>query len=72
MFSTREVLGLLAEANPTETVDEERLRRAIRVGSVHAPSMVAGRYVWDETEVSEVAAALGLQSPSIATEGGVR
>ena len=65
MFSTREVLGLLAEANPDARVDEDRLRRAIRTGSVSPPSTVAGRYVWSEADLEKLIRAWRLRRPAM-------
>jgi len=64
MIGTRELLGLLAEANPCTEVLEERLRRALRRGLIDPPSTVAGRFVWREEDVEAVAEALGLTAPS--------
>ena len=72
MFSTREVLGLLTEANPTERVDEERIRRAIRTGTVMAPSTVAGRYVWSKQDLVLLAQATRLQVPDLPGIGAAR
>ena len=63
MHSTREVIRLLILANPTAAITEERIRRALRRGSVSIPSMFAGRLAWTDSEVNELAASLGLRSP---------
>jgi hypothetical protein len=70
MFSTREVLGLLAQANRGQGIDEERLRRAIRTGAIPPPSTIAGRYVWSEGDLELLTKALGLRSPLPSGEKG--
>ena len=69
MHSTREVLALLIQANPGATVCEERLRRLLRTGAIPAPSTVAGRFLWDDSQVESAARALGLRAPSRGNEG---
>jgi len=64
MFSTRQVLVLLRQANPHAQVDEERLRRLLRKDLIPAPSSVPGRLLWHEAEVEAAALALGLAVPS--------
>ena len=72
MFSTQEVLGLLTEANPNERVDEERIRRAIRTGSVRAPSTVAGRYIWSNHDLVLLAQSMRLQVPDLPEIGAAQ
>jgi hypothetical protein len=62
MYSTREIIKALAEANPNQRIDEERIRRAIRRGAISPPSTVAGRFVWTQADLKSLANALGLQS----------
>jgi len=71
MHSTREVIGLLREANPDVLITEERIRRALRTGKIPGPSSFAGRLAWTDADVEELAASLGLRSP-FSTEGRAR
>jgi hypothetical protein len=63
MYTTRQVLGALRQANPGEAVTEERIRRSLRRGAIPPPSMFAGRFLWTDGDVRALAKALGLMPP---------
>lgn len=64
MIGTREVVRRLAAANPSRDLTEEHVRRALRTGTIDPPSTVAGRFVWQEADLPELARALGLSAPA--------
>lgn len=64
MFTTNEVLELLAKANPTHAVTEDRLRHALRRAGRPRPSTFAGRLVWTAGEVTAIARAMKLTPPT--------
>ncbi len=63
MLSTREVIAALSAANPASPLSEERVRRAIRIGTIEPPASVAGRFIWGDQDVVALANALGLDIP---------
>lgn len=63
MHSTSDVVRQLQLGNPARTITEDRIRHAIRSGQVAAPPTFAGRYVWSDEAVKEIARALGLITP---------
>jgi hypothetical protein len=63
MFTTREVLALLRTNNPDRTVTEDLIRSTIRRDRVHAPSTIAGRFLWSIGEIKTLAEVLNLTSP---------
>jgi hypothetical protein len=65
MYSTREVLLILKEANPDGCVTEDRIRRVIRRGEVASPKLFAGRFVWTQNRVLQLARSLGLKAPAL-------
>ena len=65
MFSTRQVLELLREANPGHDVTENGIRNAVRRGRVKDPAQFAGRLIWRSHDIEELAAALGLTKPTL-------
>lgn len=72
MYSTREVLILLREANPGELITEDRIRRAFRRGDASAPSTFAGRFAWTENDVVALARALSLAMPPRKRDCGIK
>jgi len=70
MRSTKVVVDLLRGANPGATVNEDRVRHAIRRGLV-APESFAGRLAWSEDDVARLAAALELVPPALDEPGCV-
>lgn len=64
MQSTQQVLRALRHANPGVRLTEHRIRAAIRRGDVPTPPTFAGSYTWSGASVAELAAALGLRTPS--------
>ena len=63
MYSTREIIKAFKEVNPEKTITEDLIRHVIRRGSMQAPALFAGRYVWTNAVVEELARHLGLKSP---------
>jgi hypothetical protein len=63
MFTTREAIEILRQANPDSDVSEELVRRAIRQGAVTRPPMFAGRLVWSIDHIQLLVHHLGLQVP---------
>ena len=64
MFSTRQVLALLREANPGRNLTEDGIRNAIRRGRIREPDRFAGRLIWSRHDIEELAAVLRLKTPS--------
>jgi hypothetical protein len=62
MLTTREVLDELRRRYPDARFTEDRLRHALRRGSITAPALVAGRYVWSPKEITALTRALGVPS----------
>jgi hypothetical protein len=69
MFSTREILNLLRDANPGVAITEDRVRHAIRRGEVPTPPSFAGRLLWSYADLALLAAALGLSAPTSGSAG---
>ncbi len=63
MITTRQLIALLRSANPHASVDEHRVRAAIRWGGVPAPRLFAGRMAWSEGDARALAEHLGLELP---------
>lgn len=65
MFSTPDVIRLLRESNPAANVSENRVRHALRRGTVARPAIFSGRLIWTIEDVVRIASALGLKVPSV-------
>ena len=72
MFSTREVIRALQDANPGTRVSEDAIRVAIRRDKIKQLRTFAGRLVWSQADVAALAAAIGLACPSRPGEGADR
>lgn len=68
MISTRQLLTAIQEANPEAPLSEERLRRAIRNGSIAPPARVGDRFIWSVDEARAVAEAFHLALPRFVRE----
>jgi len=71
MYSTRQVLAILQQANLGARVTEERLRRILRNGVIPFPSTVAGRLLWQVREIKAAAEALSLTVPAGLRQGAM-
>ena len=67
MYSTREVLQLLRDANCNKTIREEWIRRAIRREDAVPSATFAGRLAWTRSDIVRLAGALGLTPPEVWT-----
>ena len=65
MYSTREVLRHLREANPEQDLTEEQIRRTIRDEAIAPPGTFAGRLAWTVDDVHALATALDLKAPAL-------
>ena len=68
MYSTREVIRYLREANTGQGITEEQIRRAIRDETITPPGTFAGRLAWSPDDVRALAKALDLRAPDLAEE----
>lgn len=68
--STRNVLRLLRDANPTKAsrVTDAAIRVAIRSERIAPPQVLAGRYLWTPEDIRSLVAALGLRCPEDLSE----
>ncbi len=64
MKTTRQVIRILAAANPQHAPTEERIRHALRRGAVSPPPLFAGRLAWRREDIIVLADVLGLVCPS--------
>ncbi len=71
MFSTREVLKAMREANLDKMVTEDTIRNALRRGEIPTPSIFAGRYAWKPAEILHLAHQLDLKVPTLRGEDHV-
>ncbi len=69
MHSTQQVVRLLRDANPNSQVSEEHIRRVLRRGDLIGPALVAGRLIWRDDEIVQLAAALQLVAPALDERG---
>jgi hypothetical protein len=64
MRSTKIVVDVLRRANPGATVNEDRVRNAIR-REIVAPRSFAGRLAWSAEDIRTLARALNLNEPAL-------
>lgn len=69
MLSTKQVVEVFREANPLKgaEITEDRIRGALRRGTIRAPLVVGGRYLWRDVDLRALAIVFGLRLPGAFT-----